>query len=452
MARDGSGVMSVPYPDFQAGAIIVDSQFDDNFSDVCSEITNSIPRDGQAAPTANIPFGTYRITGLGAGVAATDSANFGQIQGQAYLWAGTASGTANALALTVAPPITAYAAGQIIRFQAGAASDSSVTVAVSGLAAKAVQNNGAALSASVNIEADKIYEILYDGTAFQLQKIANPHGIYAPITNPSVTGLTTDTIHATGAGTFDTTLGVTGDFKVNTDKLVVTASSGAVVSASSVTATALIPSNSTVPSVGVYSPASGVGFAVGSAEKARINTNGHLLVGIATEITPASTTTAGWDIGPSGAAYGSASGNPALFLQRLTDNGAVVQFYRSTSNVGSISLSASATAFNTSSDARLKDNATPLSGAGDIIDRINPVSFIWKYIEGAPRGVGFLAQDLFCVVPNAVTAGDANPDLKPDDYGFRQWQIDMSKLVPYLVAEIKSLRERVLTLEQETMK
>lgn len=78
-ARDGSGTMSIPYPDFIAGEVISSTQIDDNNAAITLEITNSIPRDGQAAPTANIPFGGYKITGLGTGSASTDSVNKSQL-------------------------------------------------------------------------------------------------------------------------------------------------------------------------------------------------------------------------------------------------------------------------------------------------------------------------------------------------------------------------------------
>ncbi len=52
-------------------------------ADIGNELTNSIPRDGQAPPTANIPFGGYKITGLANGSAATDSVALGQVTGAA---------------------------------------------------------------------------------------------------------------------------------------------------------------------------------------------------------------------------------------------------------------------------------------------------------------------------------------------------------------------------------
>lgn len=198
-ARDGSGNMSIPYNDFVSGTTISSSQVDLNNADLVSEITNSIPRDGQAAPTANIPMGGYKFTGLPVGTVSTDSVNFGQVQAQAYLWAGTAGGTKNALTLTPSPAISAYAAGQTFRFKTGASqTDSTVTVAVSGLSTQAIQNSGSALSASLYMEANKWYEITYDGTNFQAKKMFLPDGVFAALSGAAFTGNLSTTGTLTG--------------------------------------------------------------------------------------------------------------------------------------------------------------------------------------------------------------------------------------------------------------
>ena len=214
MARNGSGSMSIPYSDFVSNTTIASSQIDDNFATIVAEITNSMPRDGQAAPTANLPMGSYKLTGLGAGSAATDSANLGQVAANAYVWCGTAGGTADALTLTPTPTHTTYAAGKIFRFIAGGTNTGAATVNVSAIGVKTIQNNGAALSAGM-IEIGKLYEIIYDGTQFQLAQYLTPAKIFAPLASPTFTGtvaLPTTTI--------------AGDVTVNTNKLAITASTG----------------------------------------------------------------------------------------------------------------------------------------------------------------------------------------------------------------------------------
>jgi hypothetical protein len=56
-------------------------------------LTASIAKDGQTTPTANIPLGGFRITGLGNGTAATDAATLGQVDGRAEIDLASASTT-----------------------------------------------------------------------------------------------------------------------------------------------------------------------------------------------------------------------------------------------------------------------------------------------------------------------------------------------------------------------
>ncbi len=56
MARNGSGTMSVAYPDFVAGTTISSDQVDANFATIVAEITNSIAADGQTTASQRIPF------------------------------------------------------------------------------------------------------------------------------------------------------------------------------------------------------------------------------------------------------------------------------------------------------------------------------------------------------------------------------------------------------------
>jgi hypothetical protein len=121
---------------------------------------------------------------------------------------------------------------------------------------------------------------------------------------------------------------------------------------------------------------------------------------------------------------------------------AVLFFNAAGTGVGNINTSVSATFYNTTSDARLKCNASALTGALDLMQALSPVSFLWK-ADGSP-GVGFLAQDVAAVVPGVVSgdpeAVDAAGQVVP-------MQMDLSKLVPYLVGAIKSLTARLAVLE-----
>ena len=97
----------------------------------------------------------------------------------------------------------------------------------------------------------------------------------------------------------------------------------------------------------------------------------------------------------------------------------------------------SATTFNTSSDAGLKDNIVDADDAGELIDGIQVRQFDW-IVDGEHQRYGMVAQELLTVAPDAVAQGDTEEEMMGVDY---------SKLVPMLVKEIQSLRARVAQLE-----
>lgn len=186
MARDGTGTYSLPQAAFVSGTVISSTAMNSDLSDIASALTQSLSKDGQTTPTANLPMGTYRHTGVGNASARTDYAATGQVQDDSFVWCGTAGGTQNALTLTPSPAITSYATGARFRFKAGASSsNSTVTIAISGLTTKAAQFNDAALSSTSYIEANKYYEAFYDGTAFQLTRLSS-----SPFASLSASSLT----------------------------------------------------------------------------------------------------------------------------------------------------------------------------------------------------------------------------------------------------------------------
>jgi hypothetical protein len=158
------------------------------------------------------------------------------------------------------------------------------------------------------------------------------------------------------------------------------------------------------------------------------------------------TTTAGSNDGlnfSNGILYLSNTAQGALSIRRRTDPGAVATFV-GTSNtaVGSISVTSTATSYNESSDYRLKENPTPMTGALEAVAALNPVNFTWKSDGSAGRG--FIAHELQAVVPEAVTGEKDAVDSegKPEYQG-----VDKSKLVPLLVAAVQELSAKVAALE-----
>ena len=113
--------------------------------------------------------------------------------------------------------------------------------------------------------------------------------------------------------------------------------------------------------------------------------------------------------------------------------------------VGNITVSGSSTSYNTTSDYRLKENVTDITGATERLKQLNPVRF--NFIADADITVdGFLAHEVQDVVPEAITGtkdavdADGNPEYQG---------IDQSKLVPLLVKTIQELEARIAALEAE---
>jgi len=120
-------------------------------------------------------------------------------------------------------------------------------------------------------------------------------------------------------------------------------------------------------------------------------------------------------------------------------------FYNGNGAVGSIVTNGSATAFNTSSDYRLKENVVEMTGALDRVAQLKPSRF--NFIADSDTIVdGFLAHEVQSVVPEAITGTKDAVDEEgnPDYQG-----IDQSKLVPLLVGAIQELRAEIELLKNK---
>lgn len=80
MARNGSGTYSLPALNPVVTATTISSTWANNtMSDIATALTQSIASDGQTVPTANLPMGSFKLTGLTAGSGAGDSVRYEQV-------------------------------------------------------------------------------------------------------------------------------------------------------------------------------------------------------------------------------------------------------------------------------------------------------------------------------------------------------------------------------------
>lgn len=178
-------------------------------------------------------------------------------------------------------------------------------------------------------------------------------------------------------------------------------------------------------------------FSTNNTERMRIDSAGTLLIGATSS--------------PSGTqrlvltANGSAGIEPMLFneLRSTSATENYVRFYRNGSQVGSITNTLSATAYNTSSDYRLKENIAPMIGALAKVAQLKPVTYTWK-VDGS-NGQGFIAHELQAVVPDCVSGEKDAVETYTDEDGNEQTRpkyqgVDTSFLVATLTAAIQELK------------
>jgi len=121
-----------------------------------------------------------------------------------------------------------------------------------------------------------------------------------------------------------------------------------------------------------------------------------------------------------------------------------MEFQRQSDTIGSITALGAAVVYNTSSDRNLKENIVDASSQLNIIKNLQVREFDWK--TNSRHDVGLIAQELHEHIPNVVTVGSDEKDVR----GFTTpWSIDYGKLTPYLIKAIQEQQEQIEQLKTE---
>jgi hypothetical protein len=211
MPFNGSGTFTVYTPGnpIANGDTSNATYFNNTMTDFATGLSNTMTKDGQGVPTANIPMGNNKIVNLANGTISTDAAAYGQVTAaittaataaqngsQTYLTA--VSGT-NTITATLTG-LTAYTAGLTVRFTAAGANTGAVTLNIGSLGAiNVVRADGVALVTGDILSAGT-YEAVYDGTSFKLQGSVAPSQIVAATQIQTISGSVASNALTIGAG------------------------------------------------------------------------------------------------------------------------------------------------------------------------------------------------------------------------------------------------------------
>lgn len=214
-----------------AAIAITSSNHDIHDQDIADAITASIAKDGQTTPTANLPMGGYKHTGVGDAAATNQYCTIQQHIKQAGIYATLTSGSSNAFAVSTGFSLASLVAGMRFSFYSNHTITGAATLNVDGLGAVTIRNCFGGLLSANDIMSTELIELVYTGTVFRLLdkrvvgtsnevEVSGASGYYTvglPSDVTIATSLTVPTVDATSSISADTisehtaTAGVTID-------------------------------------------------------------------------------------------------------------------------------------------------------------------------------------------------------------------------------------------------
>ena len=125
----------------------------------------------------------------------------------------------------------------------------------------------------------------------------------------------------------------------------------------------------------------------------------------------------------------------------VTSNGGLIAFIVNGTGVGSITTNGTTTAYNTTSDARLKENLIPTHYGLETLLKIKVLDYNYKSDTKKVSQTGFIAQQLYKLYPQAVQVGGKDEKTNP-------WMVDYSKISPLLVIAVQE-QQKIIEDQKE---
>ena len=181
MSFNGSGtfLINTTGQPVVSGTVISSTAFNALTADLATGLSTCLTKDGQTTPTANIPMGSNKITGLAVGTDATDAPTLSQVQSTVTKLIGSVSGT-DTITGSLTPSLAAYAAGQMFYFVAAGDNTGAVTLNVNSLGAKSITKVGTTALVAGDIKSGQTVAVIYDGTRFQMVNPADASVVSGP--------------------------------------------------------------------------------------------------------------------------------------------------------------------------------------------------------------------------------------------------------------------------------
>lgn len=187
MSRDGSGNYLLPAGQpVVTGTNIDSSVFNTLVADIQAALTQSIAKDGQTTPTANLPMGNNKHTSVADANQGNQYASAKQVQNGSLSTAGGVSNVGDAYAASLSPSIALYTDGMPVSFTPSATNTTtSPTLALNGLGAKPITKEGNVACVAGDIVANVPADLLYTSRGGGAFILLNPQ----KITGSRISGL-----------------------------------------------------------------------------------------------------------------------------------------------------------------------------------------------------------------------------------------------------------------------